>query len=131
MCEKHMRREGDMMNTSKSDMIPHIEKAINALEMMRALASGAFKVSAEKRIPVYYESLMESIAALQDVMLTDQEYTERLGIGMALVNKGREYVCAARENTAKEVFYQVDALIPLRKMKQHAIFTGKRADVVQ
>ena len=119
------------MNTSKEQMLPHIEKAMRALEMMRALAGGAFKVSTDKRIPIYYESLMESVAALQDVMLTDVEYTERVSVGMSIVNKGREYVCAARSNDDKEVFYQVEAMLPLRKMKQHAIFAGKRTDVVQ
>lgn len=110
----------------------HIAKAMNSLEMIKMLAETPKykKLNVEKRISQYYKSLVESVLALQDAVVEDQEYTEDLQLGIHTVSKGREYSLQLTENYAGDVFYSLDAMLPLKEMKRHALFQGRRDNVV-
>jgi hypothetical protein len=115
-------------DTSMGKAMPHIEKAINALEMMKVVVEGKFRLSAAKHLRPYYESLIESVLALQDTLVTDQEYTKDLQHGINEVSGKKAYSLNVTENYDGDQFYSIEAMLPLKELKKSVAFTGKRHD---
>jgi len=114
------------MRTSKlKDAKPHIEKAKRSLEMLERFIENKDKLSLRHRAENYYNGLVESVLAIQDLLLTDNEYTERMAHSMSQVNVEREYKYRVTANNSGEVFYDVSALMPLKEMRKDILLTGK------
>jgi hypothetical protein len=105
---------------------PHIDKAQRMLEMLRLFAENRENLSLAKRVPTYYQGLVDSVIEIQRILLTDNEYTERMGWSLAHVNRKREYAYNVTQNNNGEVFYDVDALLPLKEMKKNVLVSGRR-----
>lgn len=115
----------------KSNMreaLPHIERAHRCLEMLAHFAENKERLSLQKRVPTYYNELVESVIALQSILLTDIEYTTRVGHGIATVSQKREYSYNVTLNNDGAVFYSLEAMLPLREMKKNVLFSGKYDD---
>lgn len=118
--------ESNVMRTSKlKDAKPHIEKAKRSLEMLERFIENKDKLSLRHRAENYYNGLVESVLAIQDLLLTDNEYTERMAHSMSQVNVEREYKYRVTANNSGEVFYDVSALMPLKEMRKDILLTGK------
>jgi hypothetical protein len=117
-------------DTSMGMTIPHIEKAMRALEMMKVIAEGKFRLSPQKHLKPYYDSLIESVLALQDVLVTDEEYTRDLRLGIEEVSGNKAYSLNITENYDGDQFYAIDAVLPLKEMRKNVAFTGKRHEPV-
>src|SRR4051812_29759740 len=104
---------------------PHIEKALRSLEMLRLFVENKENLSLARRVPTYYNVLAESVIALQDILLSDSEYTERVVRGVGEVSELREYQCDITQNHDGDVFYNIDALLPLKRMKGNVLFNGR------
>jgi ribosomal protein L13 len=116
------------MNTDKEnmrDMLPHIERAQRALDMLRTCVENKEGLSLTKRVPHYFESLVEGVLKLQEVLLTDNEYTERFDHGLAHVSRTREYTYNVLQNTKGDTFYRVDGMLPLTEMKKNILVNGR------
>ena len=102
--------------------LPHIERAHRCLEMLHHFVENKEKLSLKKRVPTYYNELVQSVIALQAILLTDIEYTLRVGRGIATVSRKREFSYNVTKNNDGDVFYSLDAMLPLKEMKQHVLF---------
>src|SRR4051812_35283086 len=94
---------------SMQDAAPHIERAARCLDMLKYFVVNKHKLSLDKRVPVYYNQLIESVLALQGILLTDTEYTERVARSIAKVSETREYSYNVVQNNKGETFYDIDA----------------------
>lgn len=109
----------------------HIEKAMTALCMLKMLSEPKFKkLASEKRVKQYYESFMNAALAMQDALVEDEEYTHKLQRGIGIVSKGREYSLQLTSNNDGELHYSLDVMVPLKLMKKHVLFAGRRDYVV-
>jgi hypothetical protein len=104
---------------------PHIEKAQRMLDMLRMFVDNKEDLSLSKRVPTYYQGLVDSVLAIQKILLTDNEYTERVGWSLATVSNRREYSYNVTQDNKGEVFYDLDAILPLREMKNHVLVSGR------
>jgi hypothetical protein len=104
---------------------PHIEKALNSLEMLRLFIENKDKLSLAKRVPQYYQTLVDNVLALQKILLTDSEYIERVNRGLEEVSSDRVISINFTENNDGDTFCVLDATLPVKKMKGLALFGGK------
>ena len=100
---------------------PHIERAHRCLEMLSHFVENKEKLSLAKRVPTYYNELVQSVIALQAILLTDMEYTLRVGRAIAAVSEKREYSYNVTKNNNGDVFYDLDAMLPLSEMKRNVL----------
>jgi hypothetical protein len=119
------------MTTDKDmrDAAPHIDKAMHALDMLRYFVENKDKLSLRKRVPLYYDTLIASVLELQKVLLTDNEYTENVTLGIAEISASREYSYNITQNNQGDIFYSLDAMLPLRAMKEQVVFNRKNHNV--
>lgn len=107
------------------DALPHIENALRSLEMLKLFVANKERLSLGKRVPVYYNTLVDSVVELQRILLTDNEYTERVGRGLRKVSESRELAYNVTTNNNGDVFYSIDGLLPLKEMKSNVLFNRK------
>lgn len=103
---------------------PHIRNALRCLEMLQHLTTER-KLSLDKHVPVYYEKLVDSVIALQAILLTDNEYTERVGRGLAKVSGSRILSYNVTQDNDGGTYYSIDGILPLKEMKQNVLFNRK------
>lgn len=113
----------DKANMKKA--APHIERAHRSLEMLRYFVENKDNLSLRKRVPNYLDTLFDSVIELQHILLTDNEYTERVGHGIAHVSRNRELAYSVTTNNSGDVFYAIDAMLPLKDMKSNVLFSGR------
>src|SRR5215831_1718233 len=98
----------------------HIDDAMRCLEMLKWLVSKP-KLSSHKRVHNYYSKLVTSVIALQEAILTDDEFTKRTEKVLEQVNKYREYKYNITHNNDGEAFYVLDAILSLKRMKKRVL----------
>lgn len=101
---------------------PHIIAAIRRLEMMLWFVRNQKRLSIEKHVPSYFDLITNDLAAIQDALYTDDEYTQSVAQGLARVSHTREYDYSVTNNDKGDIFYNVDAVLPLKEMKSNVIF---------
>jgi hypothetical protein len=104
---------------------PHIERAHRCLDMLGWLAVNKDKLSLDKRVPNYFNILIDEILTLQDILLTDNEYTERVAFGLEYVSRTRELAYSVTRNNDGETFYSIDGMLPHKEMKRNVLFSGR------
>jgi hypothetical protein len=107
--------------------IPHIERAQRSLEMLRLFAENKGKLGLTRRVPQYYNSLIESVIELQKLLLSDSEYADLVSDNIHHVSKSREFVYDVTTNPKGEMFFSLDALLPLKRMKRRVLVGRGRA----
>jgi hypothetical protein len=110
-----------MMTENMHKAEPHIIAAIRRLEMMLWFVRNK-KLAPQKHVPPYFDLITMDIAAIQDALYTDEEYTETVAKGLARVNHTREYDYSVTSDNKGDIYYNVDATLPLKEMKQNVIF---------
>lgn len=98
----------------------HIKTAVRRLEMMQWFL-GQKKLTKE-HVHKYFELLTNDLAAIQAELLSDEQYTACVARGLAQVNHKREYKYRTTSDNEGEIYYDVNALLPLRRMKSNVIF---------
>ena len=104
---------------------PHIIAAIRRLEMMLWFVRNSKKLAPHKHVPHYFDMITNDIAAIQAALYTDEEYTQSVAKGLARVNHTREYNYSVTSNDKGDIFYNVDAILPLNEMKENVIFVRR------
>ena len=121
------------MMTEKTSLLAaneHIERAINSLEMMKLIADGKLRLSPKKHLEKYYNSLMESVLALQDTLVSDFEYTDSLKSSIDRVSGKQRYSFTTNGDHEKQVYYSLEApMLPLKAMKKNVAFSRRHDDV--
>ena len=110
-----------MMKDQLDKAEAHTIAAIRRLEMILWFIRHK-KISAEKHVPLYFDLLANDIVAIQAAILSDDEYTEYVAQGLARVSKTHKYAYNVTANGEGKVYYDVDALLPLKEMKENVIF---------
>lgn len=111
--------------------VPHIEQAQRSLEMLRLCADNK-RVGSARRVAQYYNSLVQSVIELQRTLLTDQEYATLMESNIKHVSKSREFHYNVDTNAKGEMFFALDALLPLKRMKRRVLVgKGKTITVVE
>jgi carbon starvation protein CstA len=114
-----------MMTENLHKAEPHIIAAIRRLEMMLWFVRNNKKLAVHKHVPAYFDLITTDLAAIQDALYTDEEYTETVAKGLARVNHTREYAYSVTSNDKGEILYNVDAMLPLKEMKENVIFVRR------
>jgi len=104
---------------------PHIIAAIRRLEMMLWFVRNQKRMSIDKHVPPYFDLITNDLAAIQAALYTDDEYTESVARGLARVSHTREYDYSVTANDKGEIHYNVDAVLPLKEMKENVIFVRR------
>ena len=110
----------DQLETAEA----HTITAIRRLEMMLWFIRQK-KMSPEKHVPAYFDLVTNDIVQIQNAILSDDEYTEYVAQGLRHVSKSHTYQYNVVNNSKGEVFYDVDALLPVKEMKETVIFARK------
>ena len=105
----------------------HTIAAIRRLEMMLWFIRNK-KLKAEKHIPHYFDLVSNDLVAIQNALLSDDEYTENVARGLALLNENREYSYQVSSDNKGSKYYAVDAVMPLKGMKENVLFVRRRDD---
>jgi hypothetical protein len=114
-----------MMTENLHKAEPHIIAAIRRLEMMLWFARNK-KLVVEKHLPRYFDLVTLDLAAIQNALCTDDEYTESVAKGLARVNHTREYDYSVTSDDKGEIHYNLDAVLPLKEMKENVIFVRRQ-----
>jgi hypothetical protein len=99
----------------------HTITAIRRLEMMLWFIRQK-KLKPENHIPAYFDLVANDLVQIQNAILSDDEYTEYVARGLARVSKTHTYEYQVTSNNDGKIFYNVDALLPLKEMKENVIF---------
>jgi hypothetical protein len=110
-----------MMTNNLDKAAAHTKAAIRRLEMMLWFINQK-KIKPENHIPAYFDLVANDLVQIQNAILTDDEYTEYVASGLARVSKTHTYDYQVTANNDGKVFYNVDALLPLKEMKENVIF---------
>jgi hypothetical protein len=103
----------------------HVQSAIRKLEMLQWFIDNRKKLKFDVRAMPYFERITSDLARIQSVLFTDDEYTKYVAKGLARVNHTREYDYQVTADNQGNVHYSVNALLPLREMKENVIFAWK------
>jgi hypothetical protein len=98
----------------------HITTALRRLEMMQWFLRQ--KKLSKEHVHMYFDLLTNDIAQIQNELLSDDQYTACVARGLAKVNHKREYKYTTTNDKDGEVYYDVNALLPLRTMKENVVF---------
>jgi hypothetical protein len=113
-----------MMTDQLDKAEAHTIAAIRRLEMILWFIRQK-RMSPEKHVPQYFDMVTNDLVAIQNAILTDDEYTEYVARGLARVSKSHTYEYQVTANNDGKVFYNVDALLPLKEMKENVLFARK------
>jgi len=102
----------------------HTITAIRRLEMILWFIRQK-RVSPEKHIPMYFDLVSNDVVQIQNAILTDDEYTQLVATGLRHVSKSHTFAYNVVSNNDGDVFYDVDALLPVKKMKESVLFARK------
>jgi hypothetical protein len=102
----------------------HTIAAIRRLEMMLWFIRNK-KLSPGKHIPDYFDLVTDNLAAIQSAILSDDEYTQYVLNGLHAISKKHSYDCKVVADKDEEIFYDVEAMLPLKEMKQGVIFARR------
>lgn len=111
--------------TNMREAAPHIERAHRSLEMLALFVENKDRLSLAKRVPNYIDILFDCVLELQRILLTDNEYTERVTHGLMHVSRNRELAYNVTDNRDGDVFYAVNGMLPLKDMKANVLFSGR------
>lgn len=100
----------------------HVQSAIRKLEMLQWFIDNKKKLKFDVRAMPYFERITKDIANIQSVLFTDDEYTKYVAKGLARVNHTREYDYQVTADNEGHIHYSVNALLPLKEMKENVIF---------
>lgn len=106
------------------DATPYIRRAHRCLEMIEWLANQR-KLSVDKHVPPYFDTLVECVIQLQRILVEDTEYTETVGRAIAEISKAREYSYNVTQNNDGDVLYAIDAMLPLKEMKRNVLISRR------
>jgi hypothetical protein len=102
----------------------HTIAAIRRLEMVLWFIRNK-RIKPEKHIPGYFDLIANDLVSIQNAILSDDEYTEYVAQGLRRVSKSHTYEYQVTANKDGKVFYNVDALLPLKEMKESVIFARR------
>lgn len=108
-----------MENLDKAEIAA--KAAIRRLEMILWFINQK-RVSPDKHVPQYFDLIANDIVQIQNAIMTDDEYTEHVAKGLDWVSKSHTYSYNVVSNKDGEVFYDVDALLPVKAMKENVLF---------
>jgi hypothetical protein len=108
-----------MDNLDKAEA--HTIAAIRRLEMVLWFIRNK-KLAPHKHIPGYFDLVKNDLVQIQNAILSDDEYTETVAKGIRHVSKSHTYSYNVVSNDNGEVFYDLDALLPVKKMKETVLF---------
>ena len=107
----------DQLNKAEA----HITTAIRRLEMMKWFLHNK-KLAAHKHMPVYFDMIRNDLIAIQNALLTDDEYTEAVAKGLAQINKSREYEYNVTSDNEGKLYYSINAIMSLEEMKNNVLW---------
>lgn len=107
------------------DAAPHIETALRSIEMLRHFVENRENLSLAKRVPQYYESLVNSVLALQQVLMTDLEYIDRANRGLKKASGSRVLHWQITQNNKGKMFCSVDGLLSIDELMATTLFNRK------
>jgi hypothetical protein len=110
-----------MMTDQLDKAEAHITTAIRRLEMMQWFLRNK-KLAAHKHVPLYFNSVRNDLIAIQNALLSDDEYTENVAQGLARINKKREYQYDVTADKEGKLYYSVNAILPLDEMKKNVLW---------
>lgn len=102
----------------------HTTSAIRRLEMILWFIKQK-RMSPEKHVPLYFDLVANDLIQIQNAILSDDEYTELVAMGLSHVSKSHTFSYNVVSNNDGDVFYDVDALLPVKKMKESVLFARK------
>jgi hypothetical protein len=102
----------------------HTITAIRRLEMILWLIRQK-RVSPEKHVPAYFDLITNDLAAIQDAIFTEEEYTEYVAKGIARLSKRHSYEYQVTSDDNGNVYYNVDALLSREEMKRSVLFARR------
>src|SRR5215831_1685579 len=108
-----------------AEAAPHIARAKRSLEMLELFVKNPQHLRLDHRVDQYYKIAAEAILELQDIFVSDDEYTEQVAKGLKRVNRTRKYTYTVQENNKGEIIYQIGAVMPLKRLKKHVVFVNK------
>lgn len=109
-----------MDNLDKAEA--HALAAIRRLDMILWFIRNKKRIAPRKHIPGYFDLVTNDIVQIQNAILSDDEYTEYVAKGLSYVSKSHTYHYNVVSNGNGEVFYDLDALLPVKKMKESVLF---------
>jgi hypothetical protein len=112
-----------MDNLDKAEA--HTITAIRRLEMILWFIRNKKRVSPDKHIPAYFDSIANDLVQIQNAILSDDEYTEYVAKGLHYVSKTHTYAYNVVSNLDGDTFYDIDAMLPVKKMKETVLFARK------
>ena len=112
-----------MDNLDKAEIAA--KAAIRRLEMILWFINQK-RMSPEKHVPQYFDLVANDIVQIQNAIMTDDEYTEHFAQGLDWISKSHTYSYSVVSNTSGEVYYDLDALLPIKKMKETALFARQK-----
>jgi len=103
----------------------HIIAAIRRLEMMLWFVKNGKRLSVHKHVLPYFDLITNDMVAVQAELYSDDEYTEGVAKGLARVSHTKEYHYSVTSDNQGKIYYNVDAMLPLREMKDNVIFARR------
>jgi hypothetical protein len=98
------------------------KSAIRRLEMVLWFIQNKRRFAPNKHIPGYFDLIVSDLVQIQNAIMSDDEYTEYVAQALSWVSKSHTYSYNVVNNDKGEVFYDVDALLPVKKMKENVLF---------
>lgn len=102
----------------------HTKAAIRRLEQILWFIQQK-RISPEKHVPLYFDLVANDLAAIQDAIFTDEEYTQYVAKGIARASKRHTYNYQVTADDSGNVFFNVDALLSRKEMKQSVLFARR------
>jgi hypothetical protein len=102
----------------------HTITAIRRLEMILWFIKQK-RIKPENHVPTYFDLVANDLIQVQNAILSDDEYTEYVAKGLRHVSKSHTYSYNVVSNNDGDTFYDVDALLPVKKMKESVLFARK------
>lgn len=99
----------------------HTKAAIRRLEMVLWFINQK-RMSPEKHVPKYFDLIVNDVVQIQNAILSDDEYTQSVAQGLNTVSASHTYSYNVVSNKDGEVFYDLDALLPVKAMKENVLF---------
>lgn len=108
-----------MDNLDKAEVAA--KAAIRRLEMILWFINQK-RMSPEKHVPQYFDLAAGNLVQIQNAIMSDDEYTEHVAQALRWVSKSHTYSYDVVSNNKGEVFYDLDALLPVKAMKENVLF---------
>ena len=100
----------------------HTIAAIRRLDMILWFIRNKRRMAPGKHVPGYFDLIANDVVQIQNAIFSDDEYTKTVASGLNRVSKSHTYSYNVVSNDSGEVFYDLDALLPVKKMKENVLF---------